>query len=141
MLTMKPSEPQVVYGHLAQRAVLVALGSTLGNSALWWLGEHLGGMTIGLAEVVIGSVIGVVLGTAALAVLGALTRRPRRTFVICSAVVLVLYAFGPVSAALAPYREGAALFNSTTLIATELMHLVSGLSMLFVFTKPQAKAR
>jgi hypothetical protein len=130
-----PSE-RVSFAALATRAPLVALGSSLGNAAVWGIGDAVSRMKLGLGEVVTGSVIGVVLGVAALALLGKVTRRPRRAFLIAGGIVLALYALGPVSAAFAPYREGAETFNLATVLATEIMHLVSGLPILVVFTRP-----
>jgi predicted membrane protein len=120
---------------LAARAPLVAVVTALGNAAVWWVFGLAGRMVIGLGEVVTASVVGVVLGAAALAVLSKLARRPRRAFLVAGVAVLVLYALGPVSAVFAPYREGAETFNLATVLATEVMHLVSGLSILAVFTR------
>jgi hypothetical protein len=90
---------------------------------------------IGVGEVVTGSVVGVVAAAVVLAAFARWTRRPRRIFVGTSIAVLVLYSLGPISATLAPYKEGAALFNVVTVLATELMHLVSGLLVLATFPR------
>ncbi len=90
---------------------------------------------IGVGEVVTGSVVGVVAAAVVLAAFARWTRRPRRIFVGISIAVLVLYSLGPISATLAPYKEGAALFNVVTVLATELMHLVSGLLVLATFPR------
>ncbi len=66
---------------------------------------------------------------------GASAAGPRRIFVGVSIAVLVLYSLGHISAALAPYKEGAALFNVVTVLATELMHVVSGLLVLATFPR------
>jgi len=36
------------------------------------------------------------------------------------------YGLGPIAAAYEPYRAGAELFTLTTVVSTEIMHLVSG---------------
>jgi hypothetical protein len=82
-------------------------------------------MTISLSEVVIFSVLGVALATASFAMLLHKSRRPIRHFGWLCITVLAVYAFGPPSAMMAPYMEGAARFNWTTLVATEVMHLFS----------------
>jgi hypothetical protein len=128
-------EGRVSFAALAARAPLVAVGTAAANAVVWRAGQAAGGMTIGLLEVVIASVVGVGLGAAALAVLAKVARRPRRAFLIAGAAVLVLYALGPVSAVFAPYREGAERFNLATVLACEVMHLVSGLAILAVFTR------
>lgn len=105
---------------------MTALTSTVLNLLCWRVGDALGGMVIGAAEVAIGSVVGALLGGVTFACLKRFTARPKQLFNRVTIVVLVLYAFGPVSAMLASYREGAPLFNLATLLATEVMHLVNG---------------
>lgn len=102
---------------------------------VWLLGTLLGRMTIGVTEVILFSLIGAVGGAALYALLGKLTRRPLRPFFIISIMVLVVYALGPITAAQAPYMEGAELFTPTTVIATEVMHLVSGGWIIGLFTR------
>jgi len=126
---------RVTLGALARTAAVIAVGTAVANAGVWRIGETLGRMTIGVGEVLVGSAVGVAAGAVALLVASRITKRPKRAFVIASSVVLVLYALGPVSAALAPYREGAELFNVTTVLATELMHLVSGLVIMAAFTR------
>ena len=125
----------VAFGPLFKTAVTVALVSAVANAAVWFGFRIFGPLLIGVVDVVVGSVVGVLAATIVFAMLGRWTRRPRQIFVGVSVAVLVLYALGPVSAALAPYKEGAPLFNVTTVLATELMHLVSGLLVLATFPK------
>ena len=79
--------------------------------------------------------VGVLAAAIVFAALGRWSRRPRKIFMGVSVAVLVLYALGPISAALAPYKEGAPPFNVTTVLATELMHLVSGLLVMATFPR------
>jgi hypothetical protein len=123
------------FAALLKTAGLVSVASAAGNTAVWFIFRLFGPLMIGVGEVVTGSVVGVVAAAVVLAALARWTRRPRRIFVGTSIAVLVLYSLGPVSAALAPYREGAALFNLVTVLATELMHLVSGLLVLATFPR------
>ncbi len=120
---------------IASSAGLVAVASTVANALIWFVGDRLGRMTIGLVEVIIGSLVGIVGAGLVFVALNAWTRHPRRIFFRIAVGVLVLYSLGPVSAALAPYMEGAERFNVSTVLATELMHLVSGLSILAVLTR------
>jgi hypothetical protein len=114
--------------------LLAAAASTLGNVARWAVGHSVGRMTLGVTEVVLGSVIGAVAG-GAFALCGRWAKRPVRMFRLLALAVVVLYAAGPVSAAYAPYMEGAELFNMDTLIVTELMHLVSAGCVVFLLTQ------
>lgn len=115
--------------------LLAAAASTLGNVALWAVGHSVGRMTLGVTEVVLGSVIGAVAGGAAFALCGRWAKRPVRMFGLLALAVVVLYAAGPVSAVYEPYMEGAELFNMDTLIVTELMHLVSAGAVVFLLTQ------
>lgn len=118
--------PVVDYSRIPAAALLAAVGSTVMNLVVWAVGNVPGRMTIGWPEVLIMSVLGAVAGALVFAALGRWSRRPLRTFAILTLVVLLVYAFGPVGAVFAPYMEGAERFNMGTLIATEIMHLVSG---------------
>lgn len=105
------------------------------NLAIWWTGEALDRMTIGWVEVVVFSTLGAAAGGAVFAAMGRFTQRPVRRFALVTVAVLLVYALGPVSALYAPYMEGAERFNTTTLLATEAMHLVSGAWVYFALTK------
>ena len=127
--------PHLSLAALLKTAGLVSVASAAGNAAVWLIFHLFGPLMIGLGEVVTGSAVGVVAAAVVLAALARWTRRPRRIFVGISIAVLVLYSLGPISAALAPYKEGAALFNVVTVLATELMHFVSGLLVLATFPR------
>lgn len=122
---MRPS-PTVTPGRIPTATLVAALGSAATNVAIWFAGEALDRMTIGWEEVVIFSALGAAAGGAVFAALGRFAQRPVRRFAAVTIAVLLVYALGPVSALYAPYMEGAELFNVTTLLATEVMHLVSG---------------
>lgn len=128
-------EPAVAVGPTAKRAALVAVGSSLANAGVWLVGHAVGRMTIGVGEVVVGSLIGAAGAFAVFAALSRFARRPRRVFLRIAIAILVLYALGPISAFFAPYREGAETFNLVTVVATEAMHLVSGLWVMAAFTR------
>jgi hypothetical protein len=136
-------EPPIPLGTLAWQAALVAVVSCVANACVWMIGQSAGGMKIGVGEVVAGSVIGVVGAFVVFAVLAKFAARPRRIFTRIAIAVLVLYALGPISAVIAPYREGAARFNLATVLATEVMHVISGLAVIWLFTRrslPDARA-
>ncbi len=120
---------------LVKTAVPVALATAAANVAVWMVGGLLGSMTIGAGEVITGSLVGVGAGVVALAVAGRFFKRSKRAFLLAGSLVLVLYALGPISAAVAPYREGAELFTGSTVLAPEVMHLVSGVSIMAAFTR------
>jgi hypothetical protein len=103
--------------------------STAGNAVIWCVGGVVGRLTIGLGDVILFSVLGVAAGLALRAVTIRFATRPARSFLWTCAGFVALYALGPLAAAIAPYREGAETFTVTTVLATEVMHLVSGLSI------------
>ncbi len=126
---------RVLLARLPAATVAAALAGAAGNSLLWAVGDAVDRMTLGLGEVLMASTIGAVAGGVALALCGRWAKRPVRLFLIVSAVVVVLYAGGPVSAVYAPYMEGAELFNVTTLVATEAMHLVSAAATILILLR------
>jgi hypothetical protein len=138
---MTESEPPVALGRVAGEAALVAVVSSIANALVWLVGQRVSGMKIGVGEVIAGSVIGVVGAFVVFAVLAKRGRRPRRIFLRIAIAVLVLYALGPISAVIAPYREGAERFDLATVVATELMHLISGLAVIWVFTRRSLRAK
>jgi len=126
---------RIALHRIPQAAAFAAIGSAISNVLVWLLGSLFGQMTISVPEVVIFSIIGVIGGAGVYAILGKWTRQPLRIFIIISVVVLVLYAFGPIAAAQEPYMQGVERFTTTTVIATELMHLISGAWIIGMFTR------
>ena len=116
-------------------AIAAAAVSTALNALVWFPGTRLGEMVIGWREVALFSVLGAVAGGAGFAALGRWATRPLRSFFVLTVVVLVVYGVGPISAAYAPYMEGATTFNVTTVVATEVMHLVSGACVYLALTR------
>ena len=125
----------VAFNKILPAAILAGLGSTLSNTQVWLAGMALDRVTIGLSEVIIFSLIGVVGGAALYAILSKTARRPLRLFIIITILFIALYTIGPLVAAQAPYMAGVERFNLTTLIATELMHLLSGAWIVGCFTR------
>ncbi len=121
------------------QALLIALiGGVVGNLAVWAVSSVVGEIRVDALEVAIFSAIGALAGGvlyAALARVIANVHVRNRVFVIVCVVALVAYAFAPLAAMQAPYREGAQPFNVLTVIATELMHLISGGLVIFAFTR------
>lgn len=108
---------------------------TVGNVAIWAAGERVDRMTLGLGDVVAGSLVGAVAGGIAFALCGRFARRPVRMFGFLAVTVVVLYAAGPLIAAREPWMEGAELFNLTTVLATQIMHLVSAAAVWWSMTR------
>jgi hypothetical protein len=116
---------RVAFRKIAPVTCVASLGSAAMNAIVWLVGNAVGPLTIGLTEVLLFSALGALGGAGLYALLGLTTRRPVWWFVRISAAVVAIYALGPLTAALSPYMEGAAIFNAATVIATELMHLIS----------------
>jgi len=120
---------------VARATLLAAAGGIIGNTLLWLMISPLGRLQVGLAEVVVFSLLGGLAGGILYAILSRLLPSPNRAFVAVCIVVLILYAFGPIWAAQTPYREGAEPFNLLTVLVTEVMHLISGGFVIGVFTR------
>lgn len=120
-------------------ALLIALlGGVAGNGLVWLIGDLAGEIHVDLLDVMLFSVIGAVAGGVLYALLALLVREARtrdRIFIVICVVVLVVYAFAPIAAMQAPYKQGAQPFNVLTVIATEIMHLISGGLVIFAFTR------
>lgn len=139
--TTGASSPAVAFATIPAMVAAAAAASTALNLLVWFVGTRLDDMVIGWREVALFSVIGAVAGGAVYAALGRWAARPQRSFFILTVLVLVVYALGPLSAAYAPYMEGATTFNTTTVVATEIMHLVSGFCVYFALTRGAAVVR
>jgi hypothetical protein len=107
----------------------------MGNALVWGIGSGVDRMTLGLGEVVAASLVGAVAGGIAFALCGRFARRPVRAFAGLSIAVVLLYAAGPLLAASEPWMEGAELFNAATVVATQVMHLVSAAGVWFAMTR------
>ena len=88
-----------------------------------------------VALAAINSVVGIVIGGGIYALLGRFTKRPIAIFTIISIVFLVIYALLPINAMRSAPMPGMEPFNTTTTIATELMHLVAGVLAIWAYTK------
>ena len=124
-MTSDMKEARVPFGKIARAAAVAGVGSVMVNGLVWFIGNAVAGLKVQLIEVLIFSLIGAIGGGIVYALLVRFTRRPNTIFTIISLVVLVGYSLGPVSATQAPYMQGAELFDTATLMATELMHLIS----------------
>lgn len=129
------ASPAVAFARIPSMVIVAAMASVALNLLVWFAGSRMGEMVIGRSEVALFSVIGAMAGGAVFAALGRWAARPVPRFTLLTVVVLVLYAFGPPSAAYAPYMEGAEVFNMTTVVATEVMHLVSGACAYLALTR------
>jgi hypothetical protein len=128
----------VAFKRIPQAAALAMIGSSFVNLVIWLIVNAFSNVTISWIEVLLFNGLGVIGGACVYALLGRFTRRPIRLFWMSSVAVLALYSFGPIAAAQAPYMEGAARFNTATIIATELMHIVSGAFIVSLLTKQAA---
>ncbi len=112
-----------------------ALVGGVGNALVWGMGSLVDRMTLGLGEVMAGSLVGALAGGIAFALCGRFARRPVRVFAGLSVAVVLVYAAGPFIAAREPWMEGAELFNAATVVATQVMHLVSAAGVWFAMTR------
>ncbi len=119
---------------IATSGALAALIATATNVVIWFVANALGGSVLPVAAVIINSVLGVVMGGLIYLLLSRFMKRANLIFTIISIVFLVLYAFMPVNALSTP-PTGIEPFNVTTVIATEIMHIVAGTLAIWAYTK------
>jgi uncharacterized membrane protein YjjP (DUF1212 family) len=100
-----------------------------------------GRLTIGLAETIIASVSGALLAGIVYWLLARFTQHAVRWFTVITSITIGVYGLGPVMAAYEPYMEGAELFTLTTIVATEIMHIVSGAWVLWALLRLARESR
>ena len=99
------------------------------NAVIWLIGNFIGdGMAVPVPAVVIFSFVMVVLGGILYFVLSRfLGTRTNLVFIILSVLFLLVNATAPISAmTVSPMPGLIPVFNTATVVATELMHLVAG---------------
>jgi Na+/melibiose symporter-like transporter len=125
----RPSIKSIIMAALLSCALAI-----VANLLVWFIGNALGGMTIPAAAVAVICVIGFVIGALLYFVLSRFFARANMIFTVISIVFLVLYAYSPISALTSPPSD-LPKFNTTTLIATEVMHVIAGVLAIWGFTK------
>ncbi len=126
---------RVAFGKIPQAIAFAGVGGAIINTIIYFIGNAISEMKAPIIMVPIMSIVLVALGGLVYAILGKLTKRPITIFIVISVVVLVLDAFMPINAMSTPPMPGAPLFNIATVIALELMHLVSGGLAIYAFTR------
>ena len=139
-------EDRVILSRIPAATAVAAVGSSLCNVGVYYASLRYGRMTIGVTETVIASIIGArltdTLRQPVYALLGRFTRHAVRWFAVVATIVIGAYGLGPIAAAYEPYMEGAELFTLTTVVSTEIMHIVSGTWILTaLLTMARARVR
>lgn len=141
MSTWFNPDDRVVLRKIPLATIVAAIGSTACNVGIHFGALRYGRMSIGVAETVIASVVGAVLAGVVYWLLARYTQNTVRWFTVIATIVIGVYGVGPVAAAYEPYMEGAELFTLTTVVATELMHIVSGAWVLWALLRLAREAR
>ena len=105
------------------------------NAVVWLVGNQIDSMKVDLAATIAASIVTVLAGGAVYALLARATKRVNATFTVVSVVFTLLSAAGPISAMSSAPMPGMALFNTTTMIATELMHVVAAVAAIWAYTR------
>jgi Family of unknown function (DUF6069) len=129
------TRPSVSLAKLARAAGLAALVGVIGNSLVWLIGETVDTMVFPLPVVMFVSVLGALIGGAVYYVISRFARNPNRVFTIVSIVFLVLYAYSPINAMSNPPAPGTPVFNLATMLAAQIMHIVSGAAAIYFYTR------
>ena len=134
-------DDRVVLRKVPMATLVAAVGSTISNVGVHYAALRYGRMTIGYTETVAASVIGAVVAGIVYWLLARYTEHAVRWFTVIATIVIGVYGLGPVAAAYEPYMEGAELFTLTTVVATEIMHIVSGAWVLWALLRLAREAR
>ncbi len=106
---------------------ITAVIAAVANLVVWFVGGLFGTMVFPFVAVILSTIVFVVLGSL---VYWVLTRvagaRAARLFTIIGILFMVLYAYGPIGAMSNETMPGMGLFNTPTVIAAEIMHLIAG---------------
>ena len=135
------TDDRVLLNRVPLATAVAAVGSTLCNVGVYHASLRYGRMTIGVTEAVIASVIGAVLAGLVYWLLGRYTRHAVRWFAVVATIAIGVYGVGPIAAAYEPYMEGAELFTLTTVVSTEIMHIVSGAWILWALLRLAREAK
>lgn len=134
-------DDRVVLRKVPLATVVAAMGSTMSNVGVHYTALRYGRMTIGYTETIAASMVGAVLAGLVYWLLARYTEHAVRWFTVVATIVIGVYGVGPVAAAYEPYMEGAELFTLTTVVATEIMHIVSGAWVLWALLRLAREAR
>jgi hypothetical protein len=129
------NKPSVSLASLARAAGLAALAGVIGNVVVWLIGEAIDTMIFPLLIVIFISIGGALVGGAVYYVISRFARNPNRIFTIVSIVFLVLYAYAPINAMYNPPSPDFPVFNLATMIAAQVMHIVSGVAAIYFYTR------
>ncbi len=134
-------DDRVVTRKIPLATFVAAAGSTVCNLGVYYGALRFGRMTIGPTETAVMSVLGAGLAGLVYWLLARFTEHAVRWFTVLAALAIGVYGVGPVAAAYEPYMEGAEVFSVTTVMATELMHIVSGVWVLWALLRLAREAR
>jgi Family of unknown function (DUF6069) len=129
------NKPSVSLASLARAAGLAALAGVIGNVLVWLIGEAIDTMIFPLPIVIFISIIGALVGGVVYYVISRFARNPNRIFTIVSIVFLVLYAYAPINAMSNPPSPDFPVFNLATMIAAQIMHIISGVAAIYFYTR------
>jgi hypothetical protein len=105
------------------------------NVVVWFVANAVDSMKVGLPETIASSLISVILGGVVYLLLTRLTKKVNPIFIVVSVVFTVLSAGGPIAAMSSAPMPGMDLFNTTTMVATELMHVVAAVVAIRAYTQ------
>ena len=122
-----PASTKLAFGTVLKTAAVTGGMAAVINAVIWIIANLIGGVVLPFPLVPIFTILFVVLGGILYFVLSRfLGARTNLVFIIVSILFLLGYAFGPIVATTQAPMPGMPLFNTTTVVATELMHLVAG---------------
>lgn len=135
------TDDRVLLNRVPLATAVAATGSTLCNVGVHYTALRYGEMTISVRDTIVMSIVGALVASVVYWLLGRYTRHAVRWFAVIATIAIGVYGLGPIAAAYSPYMEGAPLFTLTTVVATEIMHMVSGAWILWALLRLARDAR
>lgn len=105
------------------------------NVVIWFAANAVDSMKVGLPETIASSLISVMMGGVVYLLLTRFTKNANPTFIVISVVFTALSAGGPIAAMSSAPMPGMELFNTTTMVATEVMHVVAAVAAVRAYTQ------
>ncbi len=125
---------RVAFKQIPAAGALAGVLAAVVNSVIWFVAGLAGTVTVPLVPVLVSSIVGMAVSVVVYALIGRFTKRPITIFTIVAIVFLVFSFVLPVNA-MQSAPPGMEKFNLTTVIAAELMHVVTGVLAIWSYTK------
>lgn len=119
---------------IATALMQIGLLGIFANTIIWFAANTLGDITLPLIAVIITTVMSVVIGGLLYLALSRFFAHANTNFTVICVIFLLAYAYLPISAMSIP-PPNMDVFNVRTVVAAEMMHLVTGALAIWGYAK------